>query len=333
MSENLEKVNENAEIKEEQNVARNRSEKVVVEYRKPSFFMSLLLILIGVCIATIVLLLVYIFKIKPQDDVVQTPTEQTEVVEEEEKAPELDLSINGSFVQGLYSKIPSQYYIPEVYSQNIVTQSSITDVNKTRFVVEKFRYDSSIEEIPFENVKDELTSGRYTGSSGETIASVIKIPEEKVLATYKSVFGNENIVRENIETNMGYVYEYSSTSKCYYGHSYAGGGGFGYYYGTKLVDAKKSDDGKEVYLYDKYIKIAEDWTVTPHVYKIYQFTGITNSIAEVSEELYHYNDDTRKMEIDEVAFDNYLDKLITFKSTFKLDDNGNYYWVSTQPEI
>ena len=51
MNENLEKVNENTPKDEEQNVVINRSEKVVVEYRKPSFFMSLLLILIGACFA------------------------------------------------------------------------------------------------------------------------------------------------------------------------------------------------------------------------------------------------------------------------------------------
>ena len=86
MNENLEKVNENTPKDEEQNVVRDRSEKLVVEYRKPSIFMSLLLILIGVCLATIVLLLVYIFKIKPQNEAKPTtPTEQTEVVEEPEK--------------------------------------------------------------------------------------------------------------------------------------------------------------------------------------------------------------------------------------------------------
>ena len=45
MNKDIEKVNENAQIKEEENVARNRGEKIVVEYRKPSIFMSLLLIL------------------------------------------------------------------------------------------------------------------------------------------------------------------------------------------------------------------------------------------------------------------------------------------------
>ena len=49
--------------------------------------------------------------------------------------------------------------------------------------------------------------------------------------------------------------------------------------------------------------------------------------------LYHYDDTIKMVKIDDSTFDKYLDKLITFKSTFKLDDDGNYYWFSTQPEI
>lgn len=338
MSKDIEKVNKDAEIKEEKNAVRYREGKVVVEYRKPSFFMSLLLILIGVCIATIILTLLYIFKLKPENGVPKEPQEHEEIVidnneekVEETKVPDVDLSIEGEFVKELHDKIPVAYFLQETYSQNVTTKSRITDLNKTRFVVEKFRNNS--EEVPFESVKDELTSGKYTGSSGETISTVIKIPEEKVLASYKSIFGDDSILRENIETDMGYIYEYSASSKCYYGHSYAGGGGFGFCFGTKLTDAKRSDDGKEIYVYDKYIKVAEDWTTTPHMYKVYQFSDVTNSIDEVTEELYHYDDTIKMVKIDDSTFDKYLDKLITFKSTFKLDDDGNYYWFSTQPEI
>ena len=139
MNENLEKVNENTPKDEEQNVVRDRSEKLVVEYRKPSIFMSLLLILIGVCLATIVLLLVYIFKIKPQNEAKPTTsTEQTEVVEEPEKeetkVPDVDLSIEGEFVKGLENKIPYDMYELKNYIDNKVDQSTVTNTEKLFYV-------------------------------------------------------------------------------------------------------------------------------------------------------------------------------------------------------
>ena len=330
MNENLEKVNENTPKDEEQNVVRNRSEKIVVEYRKPSIFMSLLLILIGACLATIVLLLVYIFKIKPQNEAKpDTPVEQTEVVEqtqEETKIPDVDLSIDGEFVKGLRAKIPSQNYMMNTYNHSKVTENLIPSKDKTLFVLEDLRRNETNEQISFESVKDQLTSGKYVGSSGETIASVDKITIDRVKKEYKNRFGNENIALETIDTNLGYVYEYSEKNNCYYGHSYGGGGGFGTIYGTKILKAEKSEDGKEIYIYEYYLR----YTPFGSPYgNVFTYSVNDNAIGEETEESFidNYNSRLPKDEM----FEKYKDKLVQFKSTFKLDDNENYYWVSTEP--
>lgn len=331
MNENLEKVNEEAPKNEEQNVVRNRSEKVVVEYRKPSFFMSLLLILIGVCLATIVLLLVYIFKIKPQNEVKPVaPVEQTEVVEEPEKeetkVPDVDLSVDGEFVKGLRAKIPSKYYMMNTYNHSKVTENLIPTTDKTLFVLEDLRRNEQNEEIPFDSVKDQLTSGKYVGSSGETISSVEKITIDRVKKEYKNRFGNELIALESIDTNLGYVYEYSQKDECFYGHSYGGGGGFGTIFGTKIINAQRSEDGKEIYVYEYYLR----YTPYGSPYgNVFTYSVNDNAIGEETEESFMDNY-TSRLPKDEM-FEKYKDKLVQFKSTFKLDTNGNYYWVSTEP--
>lgn len=339
MNKDIEKVNENAQIKEEENVARNRGEKIVVEYRKPSIFMSLLLILIGVCLATIVLTLLYIFKIKPGLEAPQEAQEHEEIVidnneeekEEEIKVPDVDLSIEGEFVKELKNKIPIGYYITETYTISRVTQDHIPVLDKTEYAVERLRKDKKGETVTFSDVKDELTSGRYIDSSGNEIATVTKFTIEQVEDEYRKVFGVGEIAKENIETNMGYVYEYSSKNNCFYGHSYAGGGGGGIIWGTKTTKVEKSDDGKEIYVYQYYLRRQEFESNYGNIFVTSARTS--NPIGEETTDAFYYYDNTSDIYyvVRDEMFDKYKDKLVEYKSTFKLDTNENYYWVSTEP--
>lgn len=335
MNKDIEKVNENAKIKEEENVARNRGEKIVVEYRKPSIFMSLLLILIGVCLATIVLTLLYIFKIKPGLEAPQEPQKHEEIVidnneenEEESKVPDLDLSVEGSFVKELSEKIPYDMFFVTNYADSIIDQGKISDNEKLIYTFLLLREEGKYTETSVEGKTDRLDKAY---DSNGLITKADKYTVEDVEKKYVSIYGTEaKMPKEDVEFYVYHV-DYDETDGCFYGHTFAGGGGMPWISETRLDSADKSEDGKEVYVYEYYVRagILEDKGIYAYNKNIETKIG--------TEEAATYYENNAKTNIfnwhvkDEI-FDKYKDNgLVKFKSTFKLDTNGNYYWVSTEP--
>lgn len=335
MNENLEKVNENTPKDEEQNVVRNRSEKVVVEYRKPSFFMSLLLILIGACLATIVLLLVYIFKIKPANEAKPTtPTEQTEVVEEpqteEVKVPDVDLSIDGEFVKSLKEKIPFSFYIVNNnYKPTKVTYSDLTDNERLTYTLYRMYLEKNYETIDINIVISKMQEYYYPND-----ADGQKFSLENVQKKYRELFGPEKeLVKENVVFGM-YAVDWVEEDNCFYGRSFTGGGGSPWSTDRRIDSAAKSEDGKEIYLYEYFIR-SNPYSEGP--YEIYNYTyeygeSIGTEYDKVDEYV-NLGPEKSYTKIKDEIFEKYKDQLVKFKSTFKLDTNGNYYWVSTEPVV
>lgn len=332
MNENLEKVNENTPKDEEQNVVRNRSEKIVVEYRKPSIFMSLLLILIGVCLATIVLLLVYIFKIKPQNEAKPTtPTEQTEVVEEPEKeetkVPDVDLSIEGEFVKGLENKIPYDMYELKNYIDNKVDQSTVTNTEKLFYVFMLLKDENKGTEVSAEGIANRLDKPY---DSNGYITKADKYSVELVQERYSQIFGTDQVApKEDVDVYYYHV-DYDTQDGCYYGHYFAGGGGMPWIADRRIESASRSDDGTEIYLYEYYIRagIMEDKSIYTYG------KDVGSPLGEEAAATYYENiknTNINNWHVKDEIFEKYKDQLVKFKSTFKLDTNGNYYWVSTEP--
>ena len=90
------------------------------------------------------------------------------------------------------------------------------------------------------------------------------------------------------------------------------------------VDAKKKK--KEIYVYDYYIMVQGN----DRKWDIYNRSN-SNAIGEESEDPTTYNKEERKTYLKDGRFEKYKDKLVKFKHTFVLDDNGNYYWYSCVP--
>ncbi len=332
MNENLEKVNENTPKDEEQNVVRDRSEKLVVEYRKPSIFMSLLLILIGVCLATIVLLLVYIFKIKPQNEAKPTTsTEQTEVVEEPEKeetkVPDVDLSIEGEFVKGLENKIPYDMYELKNYIDNKVDQSTVTNTEKLFYVFMLLKDENKGTEVSAEGIANRLDKPY---DSNGYITKADKYSVELVQERYSQIFGTDQVApKEDVDVYCYHV-DYDTQDGCYYGHYFAGGGGMPWISDRRIESASRSDDGTEIYLYEYYIRagIMEDKSIYTYG------KDVGSPLGEEAAATYYENiknTNINNWHVKDEIFEKYKDQLVKFKSTFKLDTNGNYYWVSTEP--
>ncbi|MGN1012836.1 MAG: hypothetical protein ACI4ON_03290 [Clostridia bacterium] len=312
---------------------RKGDREIVVEYRKPSIFTSVLLILIGCMIATIVLLLVYIFKVNKEVVIYEEPKEN--VVQEfgetsKEEMPEMDLNINGEFIKELYRKVPINYFAQEIYNYQRTTEASLTGNQKMLFVLLNMRDNKQYEVVSSEGLIDRLE--KTMNSYGEIIKEVQKYEIKDVEDYLKSVFGNkQEIVKEDIETNMGFVFEYDKKDDCFYGHEYAGGGGFGFTYQTVLDSADKNENGTEVYIYDYYIK-SEQSLENNKEYKIYTYCKNSDLIGTEVEDPSYFDIESKRLYINEDIINKYKENgLVKFKHTFKLDENGNYYWYCCEP--
>lgn len=333
-----EKVNNEVENKVEYVPKSKKSRKgdngIYVQYRKPSVFSTVLLVLIGILIGIVAMLLVYVIKLNKDVDIYQdNPTNIEQPQEEEqpkneepvEEEKELDLSIEGEFIKGLYSKIPHGFDITSgTYRASAKTQSDVPATEKMTFTLQKMRSDKAYEELPSEGIKGKLTEEVEISSS-----VVHKYSVESVEKEYHSIFGIDNaILKEDVHTYSGYIFDYVAEDNCYYGYSYVGSGGYPYNYVTAIDSCIANEDQTEIYVYDYYIYISPIIYPTGSIYKEYE---MTNKIADITVTAagtqYKYNDVTKEQLLESYK-GNGAGK---YKHTFKLDSAGNYYWYSCEP--
>ncbi len=303
--------------------------------KRKSIFSFILVFLLGALVAVAVCVLIYTYKAKelPREDDNTPKVEENEnnndAKEENQTNKELDLSLDGEFVKGLYEKIPVAINTQVIYNEYKTTEAYLTGNQKMLFVLNKMRENQQYTEESIDIIADSLSPAitQYT-------KVIQKYKVEEVEANYKLVFGsNENIVKERIhDETRPYWYDYNTTDDCYYGYYYPGGGGVGKIYRTTIDSVEKSVDGKEIYIYDYFIKAEiyldnSNYQMTKESWKI-----LKNDVSPIGNE-----DDFRPTNANdyEEFLDNisekYKDKLVKFKHTFVLDDNGNYYWYSCEP--
>ncbi len=327
------------EIKEEKSVESSnvdiKETKYVVERRKPSIFLSIILILIGAVITAIIMLICF------GDKIIAPKVEESdvnqEVTEPQQENPVkeirvLNLNPNGDFVKLLYSKLFMDIRrIPVEYSSKIVTYDSIEDDEKGLFVLKKIKG----EQVSFDSVKNKLDYKipeyeEELRNMGLVTVISVKEADEK----YKSVFGSDKAMPlMDIETGMGYAYEYVPEDKCFYGHSYLGGGGSSFTFKRKITNVEKNDEATEVYIYDcfacaNYVNSADG----KNLWNFYGACDKTSLVKENVAEIFGESDST----FDGKTMDECLTEIVDsgeykYKHTFKLDDAGNYYWYSSEP--
>lgn len=100
--------------------------------------------------------------------------------------------------------------------------------------------------------------------------------------------------------------------------------------------------GDKVYIFDKYIRITGYATFPEEDVGIYGSSdekiiiddNITNE--QLVEMISNYSNPEYPRLLDEEIMaveDNYEGKVLTYKHTFQEDENGNYYWVSSEPVL
>ena len=303
--------------------------------KRKSVFSFILVFLLGALVAVAVCVLIYTYKEKelPKEDDNTPKVEESEnnndAKEENQINKELDLSLDGEFVKGLYEKIPVAINTQVIYNEYKTTEAYLTGNQKMLFVLNKMRENQQYTEESIDIIADSLSPAitQYT-------KVIQKYKVEEVEANYKLVFGsNENIVKERIhDETRPYWYDYNTNDDCYYGYYYPGGGGVGRIYRTTIDSVEKSADGKEIYIYDYFIKakVYTDYSITGRDNQKWQI--LKNDVSPIGTEDNFSPTNANDYEefLDNIS-EKYKDKLVKFKHTFVLDDNGNYYWYSCEP--
>lgn len=345
-----EKVNNEVENKVEYVPKSKKSRKgdngIYVQYRKPSVFSTVLLVLIGILIGIVAMLLVYVVKINNDVDVYKDNPTNVEEPQEEEKLEDekkvLDLSLDGEFVKSLYNKIPMQIRGFEPYSSTKTTMDSIKDNNKLLFTLRTLENEYKYQVITdLRDITHKLDNKLDSEYVQNYLEEVKKFEFDIVKAKYKEIFGaDKEIPLIDAETTLGYVYEYVPQDNCYYGHSYPGGGGGSFRYKSEIYNCEQNEDGTEVYIYDNFIAFnyldGNSLSTSSDIGTAILY-GLENTYDEtiiISELEYTYDETKREERYNGMTYDELLEKYWEnagkFKHTYKLDSAGNYYWYSSE---
>ena len=127
--------------KEKIDVNKNIETKVVLERRKPSVFLSVILILIGAVLTALMFLIFFGDRIvNEKNQEVQEENlandEITEVKEVVKEVRKLNLNVDGDFITLLYGKLTTfNTFLPLVYNTDKTTFDSLSDNNKLLYTL------------------------------------------------------------------------------------------------------------------------------------------------------------------------------------------------------
>lgn len=329
------KDNNSKEIQENETkteVTRTSDTRYVVQRRKPSVFLSIILVLIGAVATAVIMLICFGDKIIPSNEENNTRVEEQapENKEEVKEVRVLNLNPDGDFITLLYSKLMVDVRnVPQGYKEEKIEYNSLSDNDKLTFVLRRIngKYGN------FDQLKNKLDAKVMPEATMEEIGRITVIEYDEAEKLYKSIYGaDKNLPKIDAETHMGYVYEWVEEDNKFYGHSYNGGGGSSYNYLRKITKCEKNEDATEVYIYDKFLSFNNTrssaqgniWTLAKDQE---QKEIIKDNILEVFAEY----DSLFEGKTMETFLQENIDKNGgEYKHTFKLDDAGNYYWYSSE---
>jgi len=231
-----------------------------------------------------------------------------------EKNEEKEISVNSEVVKNAYVIIPkveSENDYKMAYQSKKITFNDLP--NKVKLV-------NIVEHVNFENEKiyPGLEDGGYDW---------FYFDEDVLVKKAKELYGEKAVINhEKFGPNCAIQYVYKDGRYLY---SYGG-------QATMVLPVSKmtkaTTDNENLYIYDKFVFVIEEWIEEPQQgiigskYNIYTNSEQNNKVAEIDMEPSEIIDDVEKY-----VLEKYSDKMATYKHTFKKDENGNYYWYSTEP--
>ena len=263
------------------------------------------------------------FFVYSQNNRINTEKQETEIMENTIG----EISIDDKEVQDAYKRIlkynnifDTNSFQESFYKDTKVMYDNLTDAERMVSIVQyiKDKPTSTVEINSFIN-----KSKKYDKTVlGENTTA--KLYSKQLLEdNTNKIFGKDSnsiswVSRDN---NCGHIYDYIDGQ--YYSYNYQGGGfGCPARAVSKLTKAERDNDS--IYLYDEYIYIYDvpnqDSSITTYYYtsssKTEQIGTEKNSNSEES---------------DSSILTRYEGKAQNYKHTFKKDNEGNYYWYSSEP--
>ena len=251
---------------------------------------------------------------------------------EEEQKQELD--VESELIQTLNRKLVKYNKLGAmVYSKN----------NQTNYFDSSFYKDAKIEYNDLSNeekivavinniipreafVNDIIDNNKLWNKEAFLKSSNRKLyTKEDINEEAKNIFGKnaEDIKWETLDM-CGSVLDYVDGN--YYEYNYDGGGlGYTNTAASKIIKAEKQGD--YIYIYDKFLYCDEtEYWVNNGKMKFYKSSTKKDELNDVKV-IYSENN----YEIVDKTLENNLDICSTYKHTFKVDNEGNCYWISSEP--
>lgn len=263
-------------------------------------------------------------------------TEKDSIINEE-KTEELD--IKSELVESLNNKTVKYNNLGAI----VVSDNQETDYFDSSFYKDtKVEYtDLSNEEkivavinniIPKEVYATEIDTSNFypiyrEAAHFENNSNIKLYTKEQLEESAKKVFG-ENATDIKWETldMCGSILDYVDGN--YYEYSYEGGGlGYTDLAASKVVKAEKQGD--YIYIYDKFLYCDElEYWAEGGDEKFYTSASKINELKDV--QLLDYKEYYGADRLNKILDDN-LGICPTYKHTFKMDNKGNCYWISSEP--
>lgn len=306
------------------------------EHKKISLATYVVTLIVMLVIA-IILICIIVKQNKEREDTEQVSSNisESKPIEENEEIKTLD--INSEEVNNLYNMVlkyneigagyedTGGYFDTSYYKDSKVTYSNLSNEEKIVAVLLNVK-ESQKEKSKFSELTDVLLYAQDWLDHDGDDKEVIIYKSEVLDNTAKRIFGEEfkNDIDYKSLDCCGYGYYYIDGD--YYAHSYDGGG-LGYVTSAQSSIQKAEQKGEYIYIYDKFIccdyinKYENDGDAN--------YYTSSNKTTELDIKVNYVEGRTEKEEEKEILQNN-MDKLTTYKHTFKKGTDGNYYWLSTE---
>ena len=233
-----------------------------------------------------------------------------------------ELDINSLIVKNAHNFIPTvsfNKFLPTAYQKSKITFNDLTNEVK---LINIFNH------IDFNKEEVEIMEEGVERNYNENVLGYWFSFNPEIMHKYaKEFYGSIAYIKdEDFDIIWG--------AGCYYNngiYSYSYGGS-----GTILEPitfvTKAYTDGENLYIYDKFLEVREVvLTNDLNENEKYEFYIYNNTISEpidkiFDEKIYELESD----DFNEYFMNKYKDKMSEYKHTYRINEKGEYYWVSTE---
>lgn len=254
------------------------------------------------------------------------------VVEVEDEYYE-ELKVDNEIVVKAYSYVPSVFnreILPTAYQDKKIEFNDLPNEVKLINVFRNIKF--SKEDIVFSEIDGREQGGWIKSDDGSEYPSGFYTFDESLIhKTLKEIYGEKaTIMNDNFKISCVESCQYHEAEEGSESGRYSHGeGGSGYAFAPVSFITKAYIEEDALYLFDKFLQFEEipnQGELRETEYKIYKST-----VGEPIEIVKDEKIDLFDKNIYEYVKTRYAEKMAEYKHTFKRNNNGEYYWVSTEP--